>query len=80
MNLISQSPGVAIINPKPILDMNYAFAQTALLTAAVRLHIFTYLANDPLTAASLAALGKARTVPPLTRLLWRKQSLNINSG
>jgi ubiquinone/menaquinone biosynthesis C-methylase UbiE len=58
MNLVSQSPGVATLNPKPILDMNYAFAQTALLMAAVRLHIFTYLASDPLTAASLAALVK----------------------
>jgi len=58
MNHASRSPNVANVNPKPILDMNYAFAQTAMLMAAVRLHIFTYLANDPLTAATLAALVK----------------------
>ena len=71
MSLISQSPGAAILNPKPILDMNYAFAQTALLMVAVRLHIFTYLASDPLTAASLAALVKTEPGPitkPLRRL------------
>jgi len=83
MNHASQSPGVAIINPKPILDMNYAFAQTAMLMAAVRLHIFTYLASDPLTAVALAALVKAEP-EPLTRLLWtiprRKQTFTINSG
>lgn len=53
MNSASKSPGVANVNPKPILDMNYAFAQTAMLMAAVHLHIFTYLANDPLPAATL---------------------------
>ncbi len=68
MNHASQSPSVASINPKPILDMNYAFAQTAMLMAAVRLHIFTYLANDPLTAAALATLVKAEP-DPITRLL-----------
>jgi len=64
----SQSPGVAIINPKPILDMNYAFAQTAMLMAAVRLHIFTYLASEPLTAADLVVLVKAEP-DPITKLL-----------
>src|SRR5205807_2403796 len=68
MNHASQSPGVANVNPKPILDMNYAFAQTAMLMAAVRLHIFTYLANDPLTAVDLAALVKTQP-EPVTRLL-----------
>lgn len=68
MNHVSQSPGMAILNPKPILDMNYAFAQTAMLMAAVRLHIFTYLANDPLTAPTLAALVKANPAS-IARLL-----------
>jgi len=68
MNRASQSPGMANVNPKPILDMNYAFAQTATLMAAVRLHIFTYLANDPLTAVDLAALVKTQP-EPVTRLL-----------
>lgn len=58
MNHAARYPGVANVNPKPILDMNYAFAQTALLMAAVRLHIFTYLVGDPLTATTLAALVK----------------------
>ncbi len=69
MNHASQSPDMANVNPKPILDMNYAFAQTAMLMAAVRLHIFTYLANDLLTAATLAALVKAEP-DPITRLLF----------
>lgn len=41
-------------NPKPILDMNYAFAQTALLVAAVQLRIFTHLADSILSPLSLA--------------------------
>lgn len=68
MSHFSQSPGVASVNPKPILDMNYAFAQTAMLMAAVRLRVFTYLANDPLTATTLAMLVKAQP-EPVTRLL-----------
>lgn len=50
MNHAACYPGVVNVNPKPILDMNSAFAQTALLMAAVRLQIFPYLASDPLTA------------------------------
>lgn len=42
------------MNPKPILDMNYAFAQTALLVAAIQLRIFTYLAEGALSVDSLA--------------------------
>lgn len=41
--------------PQTILDMNYAFARTAILVAAVRLHLFTSLATKPLTSAELAA-------------------------
>jgi hypothetical protein len=65
MNHAAQYPGVANVNPKLILDMNSAFAQTVLLMPAVRLHIFPYLAGDPLTATSLATLAKAQP----TRLL-----------
>jgi ubiquinone/menaquinone biosynthesis C-methylase UbiE len=68
MNHVSQSPGVATINPKSILDMNYAFAQTAMLMAAVRLHIFTCLAKEPLTSTALATLVKIQP-EPATRLL-----------
>ena len=68
MNHAAQYPGEANVNPKSILDMNYAFAQTAMLMAAVRLHIFTYLARDPLTATTLATLVKTQP-EPVTRLL-----------
>jgi 2-polyprenyl-3-methyl-5-hydroxy-6-metoxy-1,4-benzoquinol methylase len=42
------------IDARQLLDMNYAFAQTALLIAAVRLHLFTILAEIPLNARELA--------------------------
>lgn len=76
MNHAAQYPGVASVNPKPILDMNSAFAQTALLLAAVRLHIFTYLARDPLTATTLAVLVKAQP-EPVTRLLEGQESVGL---
>jgi hypothetical protein len=64
MNHAAQHLGVANVSPKSILDMNYAFAQTALLMAAVRLYLFTYLASDPLPAMLV------KTEPePVTRLL-----------
>lgn len=47
----SHSPTV---DARQILDMNYAFAQTALLIAAVRLRLFTILAESPLNARELA--------------------------
>jgi 2-polyprenyl-3-methyl-5-hydroxy-6-metoxy-1,4-benzoquinol methylase len=47
----SQSPAV---DARQILDMNYAFAQTAILVAAIRLHLFTTLAEKPLNIRQLA--------------------------
>jgi SAM-dependent methyltransferase len=47
----SQPP---VIDARQILDMNYAFAQTAMLIAAVRLHIFTVLAEKPLNVKEIA--------------------------
>jgi hypothetical protein len=47
----SQPPA---IDARQILDMNYAFAQTAMLIAAVRLHLFTALAEKPLPGRELA--------------------------
>jgi hypothetical protein len=47
----SQSPA---IDARQILDINYAFAQTATLIAAVRLHLFTVLAEKPLHVRELA--------------------------
>src|SRR5437764_6584372 len=47
----SQSPA---IDARQILDMNYAFAQTAILVAAIRLHLFTTLAEKPLNIRQLA--------------------------
>src|SRR5215469_4491945 len=42
------------LDAKNILDINYAFAQTAMLIAAVRLHVFTTLAERPLHTKELA--------------------------
>lgn len=47
----SQSPA---IDARQILDMNYAFAQTAILIAATRLHLFTTLAEKPVNIGELA--------------------------
>lgn len=57
------------MNPKPILDMNYGFTQTALLVAAVRLHIFTHLATGAMTSQALARLSQ--TSPEATERLLR---------
>ena len=72
----SRSPVVPGINPGPILDMNYAFARTATLVAAVRLHIFTLLSDRELTPAALAAIAK--TEPgPTERLLNGLRNLGL---
>jgi ubiquinone/menaquinone biosynthesis C-methylase UbiE len=56
------------VDVRQILDMNYAFAQTALLITAVRLHLFTALAEKPLNARELA--GRMHVDPHyLERLL-----------
>ena len=59
----SFSPVEPDIDPRPILDMNYAFARTAMLVAAVRLHIFTLLSDRELTCAALAAIAKTEPGP-----------------
>jgi hypothetical protein len=41
----SFSPVVPDMDPRPVLDMNCAFARTAMLVAAVHLHIFTLLSG-----------------------------------
>jgi precorrin-6B methylase 2 len=62
--------------PQAILDMNYAFARTAMLVAAVRLHIFTRLARCALTPAELAA--RTGMVPQSAhRLLRGLQTLGL---
>ena len=64
----SQSPTPLALDPRRILDMNYAFASTAMLVAAVRLRLFTHMAYKVLTPAELATL--AHTEPgPTERLL-----------
>lgn len=64
----SQASIPSTLDPRRILDMNYAFAATAMLIAAVRLHIFTHMAHKVLTPAGLAAL--AHIAPePTERLL-----------
>jgi ubiquinone/menaquinone biosynthesis C-methylase UbiE len=57
------------LTPQTLLDMNYAFARTALLIAAVRLHLFTYLSRKPLTSSELAAC--ADVVPAAAERLLR---------
>ena len=61
----SYSPVEPDIDSRPILDMNYAFARTAMLVAAVRLHIFTFLSDRELTPAALAAIAQrcGRSIP-----------------
>src|SRR5438067_3424332 len=72
----SQAPTPSVLDPRRILDMNYAFAQTAILVAAVRLHLFTHMAHEALTPAALAAL--AHTVPDATeRLLKGLEGLGL---
>jgi 2-polyprenyl-3-methyl-5-hydroxy-6-metoxy-1,4-benzoquinol methylase len=51
---IPASPHPPAIDARQLLDMNYAFAQTALLMAAVRLRLFTILAEGPLNVRELA--------------------------
>jgi len=51
---LSPEQGEQRLLPQVILDTNYAFARTAILVAAVRLHLFTCLAGGALTPAELA--------------------------
>lgn len=61
---------------QPLLDMNYAFARTAMLLATVRLHFFTLLADGALTPAELAAA--ADTLPePTERILKGLEGLGL---
>ncbi|SRR6266567_1421460 len=70
------SHGEQKLTPQPLLDMNYAFARTALLVAAVRLHLFPHLSKKALTPAELAAC--ADVVPePAERLLQGLASLGL---
>src|SRR5258707_15114318 len=62
--------------PQVILDMNYAFARTAILVASVRLHLFTFLARQALTPVELAA--RADILPePTARLLKGLEALGL---
>lgn len=60
-------PGVPVYNPQKILDMNYSFARTMILLAAVRLRLFTHLEPQLLTATELAA--RTDTTPTLLERL-----------
>ena len=72
----SQPPLPSALNPRRILDLNYAFASTAMLVAAVRLYFFTHMAHKVLTPAALAAL--AHTAPgPTERLLKGLEALGL---
>lgn len=76
MTSLLPGSGEQKLTPQAILDMNYAFARTAILVAFVRLRLFTYLANQPLTPVELATC--ADTVPELTeRLLQGLELLGL---
>lgn len=65
-----------VLDPRTILDMNYAFARTAMLVAAIRLRLFTHLADSPVTAPDLA--GRVGTTSAsITRFLAGLQSLGL---
>jgi ubiquinone/menaquinone biosynthesis C-methylase UbiE len=53
----------AQLTPVSLLDMNYAFARTAVLLAGVRLRLFTHLAGKALTAHELAMAAGTRPGP-----------------
>lgn len=65
----SALPTSQALDPRRILDMNYAFASTAMLVAAVRLQLFTHLGQHALTPATLAEL--AHTTPDATERLLK---------
>jgi hypothetical protein len=61
---------------QPLLDMNYSFARTAMLLTAVRLHLFTLLADRALTSSELAA-GAGTLPEPTERLLKGLEALGL---
>jgi cyclopropane fatty-acyl-phospholipid synthase-like methyltransferase len=72
----SSSQGKQEFTAQPLLDMNYAFARTAMLLAAVRLHLFTLLAEKALTPVELAT--RAGALPdPTARLLKGLEALGL---
>src|SRR4051794_17937933 len=64
------------LSPQPILDMNYAYARTALIAASVRLHVFTILAAAPLSASELAQVAGIQA-GPAERLLRGLTTLEL---
>ena len=52
----SSHPTTQALDPRRILDMNYAFVSTAMLVAAVRLRLFTCIAHNALTPDAFAEL------------------------
>lgn len=62
--------------PQTILDMNYAFARTAILVASVRLRIFTHLAKKALTPVELAACTDTQA-EAIERLLRGLETLGL---
>ncbi|GCE09924.1 class I SAM-dependent methyltransferase [Dictyobacter aurantiacus] len=65
--------------PQAILDMNYAFARTAMLVASVRLHLFTHLAEKALSPAELASRTQTRR-ESMERLLRGLEALGLVKG
>ena len=61
----SQPPLPSALDPRRILDLNYAFASTAMLVAAVRLHLFTHMAHKVLSVSLPTVKVNEKEVPCL---------------
>lgn len=71
-----KSSGEQKLLPQLILDMNYAYARTALIAASVRLHIFTLLAGKILSPGELAQAADIHP-GPAERLLKGLATLEL---
>ncbi|GER90268.1 O-methyltransferase [Dictyobacter vulcani] len=76
MNSSVPGQGEQKLLPQVILDMNYAFARTAILVASVRLNLFTYLADNALSPDELATLTATRR-EAMERLLKGLEALGL---
>jgi 2-polyprenyl-3-methyl-5-hydroxy-6-metoxy-1,4-benzoquinol methylase len=73
---VHKNSGKQKLLPQPILDMNYAYARTALIAASVRLHIFTLLAGKSFSPSELAQAADIQP-GPAERLLKGLTTLEL---
>lgn len=74
--IVHKNSGEQKLVPQSILDMNYAYARTALMAASVRLHIFTLLSSKPLSPGELALAAEIQP-GPAERLLKGLATLEL---